>query len=199
MGNEDKQLKLERVAKCVMSIVVRFGLDGLSPSRLSRAAQVSRPWIYKYIGGSKDSLSSFAITHFGKLLAQLDGGAKPASIEFFRDDEIARLANALAFSENHPEVILIYYRYKGTPTSLGKAIEKIENEYRKAKNFQIRETFRISEKDSEIYTEILLALKMGLCHKWISKDLKDKVTRDEFLKVIGAIFRNFFANLSRQG
>ncbi|MEO5667753.1 MAG: hypothetical protein ABIR96_06835 [Bdellovibrionota bacterium] len=195
MSGEDKQKKLDRVAKSILSIVVRFGFENLSPSRLARAAQVSRPWVYKYIGGSKEALSGFAVEHFGKLLAQLDTVVKPTNIEFFRDDEIVRLENALNFAEQNPEIIAIYYRYKGTPTSLGKAIEKVENEYRQAKIYQIRETFKLSQSDAEIYTEILSSLKMGLCHKWISGDLKGKVPRDNYLKVVGSTFRNFFANL----
>lgn len=192
---EDKQKKLDRVAKSILSIVVRFGFENLSPSRLARAAQVSRPWVYKYIGGSKEALSGFAVDYFGKLLAQLDASPKPATPGFFRDDEISRLENALIYAELHPEIIQIYYRYKGTPTSLGRAIEKVENEYRQAKIFQIKETFKTTQAEAEIYTEILVSLKMGLCHKWISGDLKGKVTRENYLKVVGATFKNFFANL----
>lgn len=192
---EDKQKKLDRVAKSILSIVVRFGFENLSPSRLSRAAGVSRPWVYKYIGGSKEALSAFAIEYFGKLLVRLDTGAKPNSVEFFRDDEIARLQNALGFAETHSEVIQVYYRFKGTPTSLGKAIEKVETEYRQAKIFQIKETFKVSEVEAEIYTEILVSLKMGLCHKWVSGDLKGKVSRDDYLKVVGNTFKQFFSKL----
>lgn len=196
MTLEDKQQKLDRVAKSVLSIVVRFGFENLSPSRLARAAGVSRPWVYKYIGGSKEALSEFAIEYFGKLLVRLDARSnKPASVEFFRDDEIARLQNALGFSEAHSEVIQVYYRFKGTPTSLGKAIEKVETEYRQAKIFQIKETFKVSELEAEIYTEILVSLKMGLCHKWVSGDLKGKVSREDYLKVVGNTFKQFFSNL----
>jgi len=192
---EDKQKKLDRVAKSIMSIIVRFGFENLTPSRLARAAQVSRPWVYKYIGGSKDTLSNFAVDYFGKLLAQLDSAAKPPSVSFFQNDEMKRLHNALLFAEEHPEVIQIYYRYKGTPTSLGKAIEKVEDQYRTAKVFQIKETFKVAQDEAEIYTEILSSLKMGLCHKWISGDLKNKsINREEYLKVIGKTFENFFEN-----
>jgi AcrR family transcriptional regulator len=192
--SEDKQKKLERVAKSVLSIVARFGFESLSPSRLARAAQVSRPWVYKYVGGSKEALSNFAVDHFGKLLARLDEGPKPTSIDFFRDDEILRLQNAIAFSEQHPEVIQIYYRYKGTPTIMGKAIEKVEAQYRKIKSHQIKETFKIKDVEAEIYAEILLTLKLGLCHKWISGELKTKIKREEYLRVTGDTFRRFFAN-----
>lgn len=192
---EDKQKKLDRVAKSILSIIVRFGVENLTPSRLARAAQVSRPWVYKYIGGSKDTLSSFAVEYFGKLLAQIDSAAKPPVASFFKSDEMKRLHNALLFAEEHPEVIQIFYRYKGTPTSLGKAIEKVENQYRAAKIFQIKETFKVSHEDAEIYTEILSSLKMSLCHKWISGDLKNKrITRDDYLRVVGKTFENFFEN-----
>jgi len=195
VSGDEKQKKLERVAKSILSIVVRFGFENLSPSRLARAAQVSRPWIYKYIGGSKESLSGFAVDYFGKLLAQLDAVAKPARVDFFRDDEIARLEHALSFAEKHPDVIFIYYRYKGTPTSLGRAIEKIENEYRRAKVSQIKATFKLSQSEAEVYTEILVTLKMGLCHKWVSGDLKGKITRENYLKVLSETFRKFFARI----
>lgn len=192
---EDKQEKLARVAKSITGIVARFGFDSLTPSRLARAAQVSRPWVYKYIGGSKEALANFAVDHFGKLLTQLDASLKPSSVEFFESDETKRLEVALEFADENPEVIQIYYRYKGTPTIMGRAIEKIEEEYRKAKYFQIKETFKVTDQEAKVYAEILQSLKMGLCHQWVTGTLKADTSREEFLQIIAKTFHIFFSKI----
>ncbi len=194
---EDKQQKLDRVAKGILSIVVRFGFESLTPSRLARATGVSRPWVYKYIGGSKEDLSSFAVDHFGKLFAQLDGGAKPASVEFFQDDEIQRTLKTLQFAKEHPEIIMLYFRFKGTPSVMGKAIEKIEKEYRKGKEFQIQETFKISKTESKAFTDILKSFKMSLCHQLISGS-KTAYTDEEYLATVRSVFEIFFKHLKNK-
>ncbi len=191
---EDKQQKLDRVAKSILSIVARFGFESLTPSRLARATGVSRPWVYKYIGGSKEELSSFAIDHFGKLFTQLDGATKPTSVEFFQDDEIKRTEKTLAFAIENPEIIQIYFRFKGTPTVMGKAIEKIEREYRKHKEFQIQETFKIGKTEAKVYTDILKSFKMSLCHQLISGSTT-AYSYEEFGKTVKDIFEIFFSEL----
>lgn len=193
MGIEEKQIKLDRAAQSILSIIVRFGLESLTPSRLARSADVSRAWVYKYIGGSKDELSKFAVEHFGKLLAQIDSKPKPSTKSFFLEDEMRRLNNALDFGEKHPEIIQIYFFHKGSQSILGKAIENIESEYRTAKTFQIKSTFKVSEKDAEIYAEILSSIKMSLCHKWVLGGFeKRKILKKDFVRVVERIFKNFF-------
>lgn len=194
---EDKQQKLDRVAKSILSIVARFGFESLTPSRLARATGVSRPWVYKYIGGSKEDLSSFAIDHFGKLFTKLDGGTKPASIEFFQEDEIQRTEKSLEFAIDNPEIIQIYYRFKGTPTIMGKAIEKIEKEYRKSKEFQIMETFNIDKTQAKIFTDILKSFKMSLCHQLISGSTT-AYSKEEFSKAVRSLFEIFFTELKKK-
>lgn len=193
--HEDKQQKLDRVAKSILSIVVRFGFENLTPSRLARAASVSRPWVYKYIGGSKEELSTFAMDHFGNLFAQLDGSMKPASIEFFQDDEISRFENALTFAKENPEIIHLYYRFKGTPTIMGKAIEKIERKYRKAKEHQIQETFNISKTEAKVYTDVLKAFKMSLFHQFVSANTS-AYSQKEYTNIVTEIFEIFFSKMN---
>lgn len=192
---EDKQEKLARVAKSIMGIVVRFGMDSLTPSRLARAAGVSRPWVYKYIGGSKEALSNFAVDHFGQLLTQLDSGSKPASVDFFETDEIRRLENALDLIDQNPEVIQIYFRFKGSPSIMGTAIDKIEEQYRQSKVHQIKETFDLSDKEALVYTEILKTLKMGLYHQWLTGPLRENLSRQEYVEIVSKSFHRYFEKM----
>lgn len=194
---EDKQEKLARVAKSIMGIVVRFGMDSLTPSRLARAAGVSRPWVYKYIGGSKEALSNFAVDHFGQLLTQLDSGSKPPSVDFFESDEIRRLENALELIDDNPEVIQIYFRFKGSPSIMGTAIDKIEDQYRMAKVHQLKETFQLSDKEALVYTEILKTLKMGLCHQWLTGPLRGQISREEYVSIVSKSFNRYFAKMKQ--
>src|SRR5262245_46285759 len=75
--DQGKAGKMERVAATTLALLLEGGLADLTFSRLARRANVSRPWLYEYIGPDKDSLIAFAVDHFGKLYVRLD--ARPSA------------------------------------------------------------------------------------------------------------------------
>ncbi len=72
-----KLTKMTRVAQKTLFLCERNGVEAVTISRVATLAKVSRPWIYKYIGGTKNKVLNFAFNHFGNEFALLDSRPAP--------------------------------------------------------------------------------------------------------------------------
>ncbi len=193
MAEGTKTEKIHRTAQAVLGIVARYGIEAVNPSRVARAAGVSRAWIYKYLGGSKGEMSSFALEHFGLLFAQVNDPGTPLTPHRnqFLEEEMRRYRVAVDWARKQPELLQIYFRYKGTPTPLGKTIDKIEGAYRDLKTTQLQSAFGLRPERARVYAQVLASCKMALIHAWIFGNLRKEVGEDEYLAAVERLFRVF--------
>lgn len=177
-----KDDKAHRVAGAILNLVTQQGISSLNPTRIARSANVSRPWIYKYIGGTREELMEFAAQHFGMIYSRLSSPFPDASVEEWIGDERDGLKASIDLVQEYPWILPAYYRYKGTSTAIGKVIEKIEKQYLQRKSVQIQKAVRGKGASSRIWAEVLLAFKFSLVHRWQFSDLRNLASEKDFLE-----------------
>lgn len=186
MAVESKAEKFEQVSLALFQLLATQPLVKITHAKVARKANVSRAWIYKYIGSDKDALITFAIEHLGKKLTERD---LADVIESKGDLIAATIAGVDRMFENtstYPWFIPVYFKYKGTSSSPAQAIRDIEQAYVKRQATLMKRVFKsYNQKQAEAAAEVLTTLRMGLAFNWQMGELKSRGSREEILAFIG--------------
>jgi AcrR family transcriptional regulator len=176
-----KAQKMARVAEGTLKIIHQFGLPGLTHARLARAAGVSRPWVYAYVGKTKQDLVNLAVDHFAKIYAQLDRPSVGLDAPTWIQGQIGGLRNSLKRVRQYPWIMPIYYRYRPTDTELGRAIQEAERLFIKKQVQELQTSFKISAKKARAITEINTAFKLGIAYRWCVAMQDSGMTEDHVI------------------
>jgi AcrR family transcriptional regulator len=170
---DEKSDKVVRLAEAVLKLVAQSGTDGLTVTRLSRAAGVSRSWIYKY-GGTQEELLAFTTDHFGKIFTSLERSSGQVSTEAEgRRLTTENFGTLLEHTARQPLVVLLYFRFRGTPTPIGKRIDRIEELQATQEVAQLQVLYKISQAQARRAAELIGSTRMGLAHAWAYGDLEE--------------------------
>lgn len=186
MSADNKQDKMSLLAEKTLQLVDLHGLDAVTFTRVSQLTNISRPWIYKYIGNKKEDLLEFAINHFGRIFAALEGRAIPLNENDWLNSINFRFEHLLNISDQYPWAISIFMHYRGTNTPLGKRIEQIEDEHRRVSVLEMKLSLKLSEPEIYNCIDAMRALRMGLIHHYCtdkSKELVRRSLQDFFAKI----------------
>lgn len=171
-GDESSKTdKLIRLAEAVLRLIDAHGMKGVTTTNLSRAAKVTRPWIYKYIGRSKDDLIRFAVDHFGRSVAEMDRPMKFSSRAEWIQASVDHVAHVLKSTSRYPWFTSLYFKYRGTPTLLGSRIADVESAYFQKQAAEMSATLKTPTERAYLVAEVLTAFRMGLMHSWQSGGL----------------------------
>ena len=184
-----KDDKTRRVASATLNLLLQHGIRSLNPTRVARSANVSRAWIYKYIGGSKDSLMDFAADYYGKLYSRLDSPFSDENDMAWIANELEGIQNSLRLVEENEALIPLYYRYKGTNTAIARSIEKTESIYIKKKTDQLTKALGSKRNSSRLWCEFLVAFKLAIVHRWQVGGMSKLIREEDFLLKLRSLFR----------
>ncbi len=182
-----KAEKMVRVSEFTLKIIHQHGLEGLTHSPLARAAGVSRPWLYAYVGKTKEALIQLAVKHFGQVYAQVDNPPRCQDERNWIDHQISGLRNSLKQVVDYPWIMPIYFRYRCTETTLGKFIVDAEKLYLKREVAELQNALKINATDARVVAELDTAFKLGLQHRWAVTSLSKDVD-PEFVLKLGRIW-----------
>jgi len=176
---DEKSQKVRRVAAATLNIIWQSGIRSLNPTRVARSAKVSRPWIYKYIGGSKEALMASSIDFFGRMYANIDRIQSDEDSDSWMKREMEDLKKNFRLAEECPFLLPVYYHFKGSKTTLGAGIDKVESEYLKRKAQQIKRIVGTSEASSKLIAELMMTYKLATVHRWQTGELKKIMSEEE--------------------
>jgi AcrR family transcriptional regulator len=157
-----KQEKMEYVAEHVLKIILARGLNGLSYAQVAKSSGVSRAWLYKYVGESKEQLIGFAVVHFGKIFSDLDAQPSCSTREEFIQHALDGLKRIFDLSLRYPWILPLYFRYAGTRTVIGDTIRQIENLYFSKVEKEIERYMSPKKTSPRVLAEVLGYLNMGV-------------------------------------
>jgi AcrR family transcriptional regulator len=163
----DKHLKMLRVGRVALELIDRHGLEAVQFARVARAAKVSRPWLYEYIGKTRESLVKFAVESYGKWLAELEVPSHPPNAKEWVSDRMSGISTLLDNALGFPALIRLYFNFRGTPNIMGRAIAEIEHYYLDLSTRRIRTALKVSSQQARFIARINLAIDMGLAYEWI--------------------------------
>lgn len=161
----NKSRKGAAVAECVARLLSKHGFAGITHARVARASGVSRAWLYKYVGTSRDDLIRFATVHFGDVLAEFHERPRTTSAEVWIEDTLDGVRALLKHADEHPWVLPLYYQYQGSETALGEAIAEVERAYLETTLVEVRRALGLSASSARWVAEVLLTLRMAFAHR----------------------------------
>ena len=187
MKEREKAEKIECVAEWTLRIIDVHGLESLSFARVARAARVSRPWLYKYIGRSKDELVEVAARRYGNLVAGADRRPSLGSREEWIHDTMSNTQRLFVHTRERPWMLRIYYQYKGTNTTLGHVILDLETRYLDTHTREISHVWDMPEDEARIFAESLMAARLGMAHRYQNRP--EDVGEDDRSRFFGLLRR----------
>lgn len=164
-SKKDKQFE---VSTAVLEIVEKEGLYGITHSKVSRKAGVSRPWIYEYIGKEKNDLIDFAANELGSYFSRVNITELPKNKTALEKQLKEGVDFLFEATHLNPTAIKLFYRYRGSSNPLGKIIEKYENKWLKGASKTVCEIFELEPEDALLVAEFILTVRLGFAHRLVT-------------------------------
>lgn len=163
----EKEEKYHRVYTECLKLIHEQGLRAVNHSSIARHAKVSRPWIYKYVGDSKEELIQNAAKYFSTRFINFNlEKVKINSVKDMLRSLWEGTKNNLNFTNDYPFIIPLYIRFAGTNNVLGRTIDEFEQLYferLKDKFMQLNQNEELAEEAAHLVKAVRIgaALEYG--------------------------------------
>lgn len=163
MNISSKEVKYSSVYSAVLELLnSRQGLASVNHSTLARMSRVSRPWIYKYVGKTKEDIIKRTTEHY---IDELFRHRKLPVInelkelrKFIREDSLSFLQQA----QNHPHLIPLIFIYFESTGPIGQIVRDSFRQYSKRLGKDIQRFLDISKNDADLISELISITRIGL-------------------------------------
>lgn len=186
---ESKEGKIKKVAESMLDLIFLHGTDAVTPTRLSRAAGVSRSWIYKYLGGSQASLLDFSVQHFGEMFAEVNLALDTSNLEAFLEAQQQGFGRLIDATDQFPGVIVVFYQFRGKKHRLGTRIDEIAAKHLAREAAEIAKVTKLPASRAAQISASLTIYRLGTAHAWVMGALKKAYNREQLLAEYGRICR----------
>jgi len=183
----DKAERFERVAEVALKLIEKHGLERLTIAQVARTAKVSRSWIYKYVGSSQTDLVQFAVDHFGRILASIDRRDNPKDPKAWIESALSGTVDLFNRASSHPWLVILYFRYRGTPTVPGRRIDQIEKQYVRVFAQEVQEALGFGANYAAFLATSIMAVRMGLVHQWVTTPQRDLIQQAKLLELVEVV------------
>lgn len=166
--------KEEKFTKVAISVIraLNVSVGHVSHSFISRDSGVSRAWIYKYIGSSKEELVKFGVKFFGNMLADIKGPITIAKTKAeFKEHILLATWEIIGEFSTYPDLTLLYFKHCGQKTVIGKMIDEYEAVFINELKTSLIKLFKRKPQDAQLMAELIMSLRMGIVHRYTVKDL----------------------------
>jgi hypothetical protein len=187
----DKQAKFQAVAEGIFQILIRGGIENLSHTRVAEASNVSRAWLYKYIGKRPEDLIAFSLDAIGKEFAKTDSFLSQQSADEVRSRLFNGTFRMLRDAAKNPSLLALYYRYVGTQNPIGKKIRELEDAYTNVVRSHLEKFFGLPKSEAFILSEVLHGMRMGLAHRYSNTDLRNQADYEAILTGVRRVMKHF--------
>lgn len=194
----DKAAKFQKVAEAIFRVLLQRGPNELSHSQISAQSGVSRAWLYKYIGKSREELAQFSLDLIGKQFARMENLLN----QHDPDETTLSLTHGtlrmIEDSGSQPEVMQLYYRYAGTQSVVGEKIREIEETYIKNLILRLERNYKIPPQTAKTTAHVLHAIRMGLCHRYAILGLKNEASKEQIFLAFEQIWNRVLFPLEKK-
>ena len=180
----NKQTKFDAVSETLFALLASHGVTKVTHSLVAARSGVSRAWLYKYIGPSKEDLIAFAIEHLGKRVTERDAHDHIGSKEDFADNVIVGMSRMLKVTRDFPWFIPVYFKYRGGEAAPARSIREVEQAYIKRQAAHFETYYGYSKKRAALEAEVLTSFRMGLAFAWQQGEMKKKTDEEQLLQVL---------------
>lgn len=188
-----KEQKQIAVSKAILDVIEKDGLNGVTHSKVSRKAGVSRSWIYEYIGKEKSSLIEYAAETLANQFARTD-----MALPKTKDQLDERLKEGIGFLfdsvEVSPGIVKIYYHMRGKKNPIAEVIRKYEKRWLDGATKSISSIFGVDQEQASMIAELILILRLGFAFRVASSE-EPQLARSKAEKTFDLIHKLFTASI----
>ena len=163
--SDAKSQKYFAVSRAILEIIEKEGEENVTHSRIARLSQVSRPWIYEYMGREKEDLIDVAAEVFGSFFARASTTAEPHNAcelkALLLDGQEIAFQNIKA----EPVIIKLYYRFRGTTNPIGLVIKKYEKHWLDVMSENLMRILNFDDQKALNISRAILTLRLGFYHR----------------------------------
>ena len=157
-----KEEKYIRIYEECLKLIHEKDLRAINHSTLSRRTQISRAWIYKYLGIKRESIIKGACKYFGHLFTEISLQEKViSSLEDLQADLHHGSRNNLEFALKHPYIVPLYIRFAGTNNILGQTITEIESTYKQRLINKFEQVLHDKDRSAHL-AHVVKSLRIGV-------------------------------------
>lgn len=179
--HELKSDKKDQVIKAVITLLDRHGLDAITFARVHQLSEVSRAWLYKYIGNEKQDLVNFAVETMGRQWGRLDQPWDANSLKEMQQQMYEATLWVIQYAAQYPQAIGPYFRFQGSNSPIGETIAKIEIHVITHLSKQFIKNCGLEKKEARNRAYMVLMMRMSFAFR-ASKDKELNV--EEFKPLI---------------
>ncbi len=163
--SDTKSQKYFAVSHAILEIIENDGLNDLTHSRVARQSNVSRAWIYEYMGKEKANLIEIASETFSNYFTNSSIATEINTFEDLKNHLIESQEIAFKKILDDSIIIRLYFRYRGTPTAIGTSIKKYESHWLDNMSANIMSCMNCDQKKAKTLALTLLTLRLGFYHR----------------------------------
>lgn len=191
MPHTSKEEKFEAVFEAVISILnTNGGMSQLTPSNLARTSGVSRPWIYKYVGQSREDFIQRTSEHF---LSKL---FRPRENRTLHDQKDLRrilredTVQLIQLAQAHPRLVPLIFSYFDSHGPVGEIVRGGINFQGRQLAPAIEKYLQTSKADAELLGELISVLRLGLAF-YLLKETKGKAREPMSIEALTRLYKHF--------
>ncbi len=163
MGLTPKEKKFNDVYESVLTILnSHHGLHGINHTSLSRVSGVSRPWIYKYLGKTREEVIRKTTEFYIKELFQTRKSSTINSMTELKDQIREGTLHFLQQAQRYPKLIPLIFVYFESLGPIGVAVRDSFKLYSNKLAKDIQKVMGVSKGDSEVLAELVSIMRLGL-------------------------------------
>lgn len=188
-----KEDKFHSVSVALGGLLNKSGPGQITVTQVAKNANVSRAWIYKYVGKDSEDLIRFAIEHLGNDITTRDLDDVIRTRRDLVKSVTSGMERIFQKTNEYPWFVPVYYKYRGTDTAPGRLIDYVEQAYVERQTQRLQQTFRGYDRDKAVIAaEILTSFRMGLAFSWQRGDLKKKASKSDVLASVESWLNELF-------
>lgn len=160
-----KSKKYFAVSRAILEIIEKEGEENVTHSRIARLSQVSRPWIYEYMGREKKDLINVAAEVFGSFFAKASTTVEPHNVCELKALLLEGQEIAFQNIKAEPVIIKMYYRFRGTTKPIGLVIKKYEKHWLDVMSANLVRILNFDDQKALNISRAILTLRLGFYHR----------------------------------
>jgi AcrR family transcriptional regulator len=181
-----KTKKSKFLAEVILRLLASHGESAIKVSRLARASKISRAWIYKYVGSGHQELMNLAIHRLIEILRASVAEA-PTTPEEWVHSRVIYTRQFIEVMIEHPYVVSLFYRYRGSPTYYGQLIDELEVELIRESSPRTQAALRVSENKAVFFAKTFTTIRFALAHQLLTSQDQSQGQIDRILKLIETV------------
>ena len=167
--DSSKNIKYQTIIDVCFSLISQYGFDKITISQVSKKSQISRGWIYKYIGKNIEEVLKFSLVEYAKDFSNTSSlkvyDDKNKLLSYIGDYTLMMIDRI----ERKPSILKLYFSEHDSDNIIGNVIREVEEESIQTLSASIQNCFDLDKESSRIRAEKIIFTRMGALFLYFSK------------------------------